>query len=70
MKTIFILEYISLHRPRTKHIAIKYHHFREHVKNKTITVLGINTKEQIADIFTKPLEKASFEYLRFKLMGW
>ena len=23
------------YRPRTKYIAIKYHHFREHVKNKT-----------------------------------
>ena len=24
------------YRPRTKHITIKYHHFREHVKNKSI----------------------------------
>ena len=58
------------YRPRTKHIAKKYQHFREHVKNKTIRVIAINTKEQIADIFTKPVEKATFEYLRFKLMGW
>ena len=56
--------------PRTKHIAIKYRHFREHVKNKTIRVVAIDTKEQIADIFTKPLEKAAFEHLRYKLMGW
>ena len=58
------------YRPRTKHITIKYHHFCEHVKIKTIRVLAINTKEQIVDIFTKPLEKASFENLRYKLMGW
>ena len=58
------------YRPRTKHIAIKYHHFREHVKNKTIRVVAIDTKEQIADIFTKPLDKAAFEHLRYKLMGW
>ena len=58
------------YRPRTKHIAIKYHHFREHVKNEKIRVLAIDTKEQIADIFTKPLEKATFEYLRYVLMGW
>ena len=58
------------YRPRTKHIAIKYHHFREHVKNKSIRVEAINTKEQIADIFTKPLEKHQFEYLRQKLIGW
>ena len=58
------------YRPRTKHIAIKYHHFREHVKNKSIRVEAINTKEQITDIFTKPLEKHQFEYLRQKLIGW
>ncbi len=58
------------YRPRTKHIAIKYHHFREHVKNKSIKVKKIDTKEQLADIFTKPIEKHQFEYLRNKLMGW
>ena len=58
------------YRPRTKHTAIKYHHFREHVKNKSIRVEAINTKEQIADIFTKPLEKQQFENLQQKLIGW
>jgi len=42
--------------PRTKHIAIKYHHFRQHVKDGTLIILPIDTKEQIADIFTKPLD--------------
>jgi len=55
--------------PRTKHIAIKYHHFRKHV-NKTILVNSIDTKEQTADILTKPVETGSFEYLRKKLCGW
>ena len=58
------------YRPRTKHIAIKYHHFRDHVKNKMIRIEAIHTKEQIADIFTKPLDKQQFEYLRNKLIGW
>ena len=58
------------YRPRTKHIAIKYHHFREHVRNKHIRIQKIETKEQLADIFTKPLEKYQFEHLRKKLMGW
>ena len=58
------------YRPRTKHIAIKYHHFREHVKNKSIRIQKIDTKEQLADIFTKPLEKTQFEHLRNKLMKW
>ena len=40
-------------RPRTKHIATKYHHFRDSVKGGAIKVLPIDTLEQIADIFTK-----------------
>ena len=56
--------------PRTKHIALKYHHFRAHVNNGTIDVVSVDTKEQIADIFTKPLDEGPFIYLRKKLNGW
>ncbi|MGZ8880111.1 MAG: reverse transcriptase domain-containing protein, partial [Halobacteriota archaeon] len=57
-------------RPRTKHIALKYHHFREHVKNGLIRINPVDTKEQVADIFTKPLPRDAFRYLRNKLCGW
>jgi hypothetical protein len=57
-------------RPRTKHIALKYHHFREHVSNGTIKINLIGTKDQIADIFTKALDKPSFTHLRRLLCGW
>ena len=56
--------------PCTKHIAIKYHHFRRFVRDGTIELQSIDTKEQIADIFTKPLLEGSFVYLRKQLMGW
>lgn len=56
--------------PRTKHIAIKYHHFRRFVSDGTIIMNSIDTTEQIADIFTKPLGEKSFCYLRHQLMGW
>ena len=56
--------------PRNKHIAIKYHHFREHVRNGSISIHPIDTKEQTADIFTKPLDENLFKYLRLKLNGW
>ena len=56
--------------PRTKHIALKYHHFRRYVQDKTIRIRAIDTKEQIADIFTKPLDFPAFSYLRNKLIGW
>lgn len=53
--------------PKTKHIAIKYHFVRELVQDKEIRLEYIHTKEQIADIFTKPLAKDAFLYLRGKL---
>ena len=56
--------------PRTKHISIKYHHFRDHVNKGTISIHPIDTKEQTADIFTKPLDESLFIHLWKKLMGW
>ncbi len=57
-------------RPRTKHINIKYHHFREFVKDGKVELYKIDTEEQDADILTKGLPEASFTYLRKKIMGW
>ena len=52
---------------KTKHIAIKYHYVRELVEDKQVKMEYIHTKQQIADIFTKPLPKYAYEYLRGKL---
>ena len=52
---------------KIKHIAIKYHYVRELVEDKQVKMEYINSKEQIADIFTKPLPKDAFDYLRRKL---
>ena len=57
-------------RPRTKHINIKYHHFRDHVQQGTITVTHVSTEEQLADIFTKPLCTALFLKHRQVILGW
>ena len=48
---------------KTKHILIKYHFFREQVAEKNIKLEYVGTKEQIVDIFTKPLPREAFEYL-------
>jgi hypothetical protein len=37
----------------TKHIAIQYHFLRDHQQKGDIEIAYINTKEQLADIFTK-----------------
>ena len=50
-----------------KHIAVKYHYVRELVQDKEVKMEYANTKEQIANIFTKALPKDAHEYLRGKL---
>jgi hypothetical protein len=52
-------------RPRTRHIALKYHHFHSHVENGNISISWID-----ADIFTKPLAASSFTPLHQALLGW
>ena len=61
--------------PRTKHIAIKYHHFRKHVKSQSnpdgfIEIEYCSTEEQLADIFTKPVRDDIFFKLRKSLLNW
>ena len=57
-------------RPRTKHINIKYHHFRAHVQQGTITVQHVSTEEQVAIIFNKPLPIAHFLKHQQSILGW
>ena len=57
-------------RPRTKHIALKYHHFRLSVKIGSVSIKYIETGNQIADIFTKALNDPQFCEVRKLLNGW
>jgi hypothetical protein len=57
-------------RPRTKHLNINYHHFRDAVTSGDMSILQINTLDQVADIFTKPLGFALFNNFRKLLLGW
>jgi uncharacterized beta-barrel protein YwiB (DUF1934 family) len=52
---------------RTKHIAIRYHFLRDHQQKGDIEIPYINTKDQLADIFTKPLDEQTFTKLRHEL---
>jgi hypothetical protein len=52
---------------RTKHIAIRYHFLRDHQQRGDIEIAYINTKDQLADIFTKPLDEKTFTKLRYEL---
>ena len=56
-------------RPRTKHINVCYHHFREHVQKGLIKIFPVNTKDQIADALTKALAQNDFQCHRRYLCG-
>ena len=55
---------------RTRHIATKYFRFKDEVHAGNLKVTKVDTRENISDMFTKPLNRDTFEYLRKKFMGW
>jgi hypothetical protein len=44
----------------TKHIDIRHHFLRDHQQKGDIEVYHISTENQLADIFTKPLDEKRF----------
>ncbi|XP_043704477.1 uncharacterized mitochondrial protein AtMg00810-like [Telopea speciosissima] len=52
---------------RTKHIEIDFHFVRERVASRNLSVQFISTADQLADIFTKALPTARFQFMRDKL---
>ena len=48
---------------KSKHIEIQYHFIRDLVEEKTVYLEFINTDNQKADIFTKPLNGPRFKSL-------
>ncbi|XP_031092189.1 uncharacterized protein LOC115996890 [Ipomoea triloba] len=52
---------------RTKHVEIDYHFVRDKVATGDLIVNFVSTRDQVADIFTKPLPAHRFQFLRDKL---
>jgi hypothetical protein len=52
---------------KMKHISLDYHFVREQVHVGKLHVSHVSTKDQIADLLTKPLPRAKFEELRSKM---
>ena len=52
---------------RTKHIDIRHHFLRDHQQKGDIEVFHVSTENQLADIFTKPLDEKTFCRLRSEL---
>ncbi|GKB48166.1 RNA-directed DNA polymerase, eukaryota, reverse transcriptase zinc-binding domain protein [Tanacetum coccineum] len=52
---------------RTKHIDICHHFLRDNVQKGNISIEKVASKDNIVDIFTKPLNREVFNYLRLGL---
>jgi hypothetical protein len=52
---------------KTKHIEVRYHFLRDHYEKGDIDLHYVDTTKQLADIFTKPLDQATFARLRGEL---
>lgn len=57
----------SVMHGRSKHIDVRFHFLRELVQDGTIKLVHCGTKEQIADLMTKPLQLDAFLKLRNRL---
>ncbi|WVZ76670.1 LOW QUALITY PROTEIN: hypothetical protein U9M48_024625 [Paspalum notatum var. saurae] len=57
---------------RTKHIDVRFHFLRDHYEKGDIDLVHVAFENQLADIFTKPLEFGAFVRLRGELgvTGW
>jgi hypothetical protein len=51
----------------TKHIDIRYHFLRDHQQKGDIEIAYVNTQNQLADMFTNPLDEKTFSKLRNEL---
>ena len=54
---------------RNNHINIKYWHFIEYVEKGLIDIQSVKSRNQLADILTKPLPEADFSRLRDIILG-
>ena len=61
------IAYNPVDHTRTKHIEIRHHFIRDHVARGDIDISYVSTKDQLADICTKPLDEPRFCYLRNEL---
>ena len=55
---------------RTKYFQVKWHHFWEFVKNGTLEVNRVDTKDQLADFLTKGLTLELYATNRKSAQGW
>ena len=63
------LSYNPEHYGRSKHIERRHFFVRDMVESHEIVVPLVNTQDNDADLFTKPLPPKRFKYLRRRVMN-
>ncbi|XP_071932870.1 uncharacterized protein [Coffea arabica] len=58
---VFCIGGCAMYHERTKHIDVKYHFIRDIIAEGKVLIQKINTKDNPADIFTKPLPVYKFK---------
>ena len=56
-----------VYHERTKHIDVRTHMIRDHVRRGTIALLFVPTSEQVADVLTKPVPYAKVNFCRIRM---
>ena len=56
-----------VHHSRTKHIEVRHYFLRNLVTKNDIKIEFISTTDQLADIFTKPLDESQFVKIKRNL---
>lgn len=66
MSAISVAKNPVLHS-KTKHIEVRFHFLRDHYEKGDIDLIHVDTHNQLADIFPKPLDLTKFARLRSEL---
>lgn len=56
-----------VHHERSKHIVVRFHFIREHVKEGNLRMIHVVSRDQVADIFTKPLPTVLLENVKMMI---
>ena len=55
---------------KSKHIDTKYHFVREQVEAGTVVLKKVDTKDNLADVFTKPMTRVQFYTITSHFMSY
>jgi hypothetical protein len=66
-ESVIKIAYNPYEHSRIKHIDIWHYFLRDHVIKEDIIISHVGTNDQLANIFTKPLDEKRFRELRSEL---